>query len=107
MKTVPQHPAPELAVVPSEVIDRLLDRVEKLTALVEDLHAREAAKPEIDPKARYHLGDAAAYLGVSSSTLKRRAKLHKLVIVYDGKTPFVMGAELLRYAREGGKRRKP
>ena len=93
-----------LITIPSEILRRLLDRVESLTALVQDIHAREAAKPEIDPKARYLLDFAAEYLGASTSTLKRRAAIGKLALLYDGKKPFVTGAELLRYAREGSRR---
>lgn len=98
--------APEFVAVPMEVFTNLLERINHLTAIVEEIRDREATKPEIEPKARYHLEEAAAYLDTSPSTLKRRAALNKLVILYDGKTPFVMGAELLRYARVGA-RRKP
>ncbi len=87
-------------------ISRLVEQVEHLTAMVQEMHARERAKPEIDARARYHLDDAATFLDVSASTLKRRAAMHRLVILYDGKTPYVMGAELLRYAREGAQRRR-
>lgn len=76
-----------------------------MTSLVEDIHARDAEKPQIDPKARYRLSAAADYLETSTSTLKRRARRKKFVVVYDGKTPFVMGAEILRYAREGASRK--
>ena len=98
------YPPAGPSVVPSPEMMQLLDQVEQLTALVQEIHAREAAKPEIDPKARYHLKEAADYLGISPSTLKRRVARHKFVTLYDGKTPFVMGAEILRYAREGASR---
>ncbi len=90
--------------VSADLLSHLMERIEALTALVRDIHAREAAKPEIDPKARYALDFAAEYIGASTSTLKRRAAVGKLVLLYDGKKPFVTGAELLRYAREGSRR---
>ena len=96
---------PDTATVSPELLYMLLYRLDQLTEVLEAIRTREAAKPEIEPKARYHLADAAAYLDASASTLKRRAAANKLVILYDGKTPFVMGAEILRYAREGAKRK--
>ena len=93
-----------LLAAPADLLTHILEQVESLTALVRDIHARETAKPEIDPKARYMLDFAAEYLGASTSTLKRRAAVGKLVLLYDGKKPFVTGAELLRYAREGSRR---
>jgi hypothetical protein len=83
-----------------------LERLEQVAAMVSDLHARDSAKPEINSKARYTLGEAADFLHTSPSTLRRRAKVGQFSIVYDGKTPFVMGAEVLRYAREGAKKRR-
>lgn len=105
MQSSANHSANGLTVVPTSVLAQLLDRVDRLTQMVEQMYERETSRPEIDPKARYHLSEAADYLGTSPSTLKRRAKLHKFVILYDGKTPFVMGAEVLRYAREGATRK--
>ena len=88
-----------------EHIQTLEAKIEELTSLVRALHEREADKPDVDPKARYALDFAAAYLGTSTYTLRRRAAIGKLVVLHDGKKPFVTGAELLRYAREGGQRR--
>jgi hypothetical protein len=95
----------EKALVTPEALAELRRDVERLIGMVQEIHARAASKPQIDPKARYSLADAAHYLDTSPSTLKRRAKACKLVILYDGKTPFVSGAEVLRYAREGASRR--
>ncbi|MCA0269427.1 MAG: helix-turn-helix domain-containing protein [Bacteroidetes bacterium] len=94
-----------LVQIPAAFLDALMERVDTLASLVRDLHGRGEAKPDLDAKARYRLDEAAAYLGTSASTLKRRAHRGKFVILYDGKTPFVTGAEVLRYAREGAKRR--
>lgn len=97
--------ASRLVQVPLDILHALVERVDTLASLVRDLHGRGEAKPDLDAKARYRLDEAAAYLGTSASTLKRRAHRGKFVILYDGKTPFVTGAEVLRYAREGAKRR--
>ena len=104
MNAAINHTGAALLAVPADLLTHILERVESLTTLVRDIHAREAAKPEIDPKARYALDFAAEYIGASTSTLKRRAAVGKLALLYDGKKPFVTGAELLRYAREGSRR---
>ena len=82
-----------------------LQKVESLTAMVQHLIADQKSRPIIDLKARYTLKEAADYLKVSSSTLSRRSHENRFVIIHDGSRPFVMGAEIMRYAREGGKRR--
>ena len=55
---------------------------------------------EVNPQRRYHLKKTSQLLGVSQSTLKRRAREGKLRIGKDGKKPFVTGAEILRYVRD-------
>ena len=87
--------------------EAVADLLRDLSAAVSELEEKSEGKSEVQPLARYRLAEAADYLGTSPSTLKRRAKLGKFIIIYDGRTPYVMGAEILRYAREGAKRSLP
>lgn len=87
--------------------DALVDLLGDLVDAVSQLEDQGESKSEVQPLARYRLSEAAEFLGTSPSTLKRRARVGKFVITYDGRTPFVMGAEILRYARDGAKRRSP
>lgn len=80
---------------------RISDQIQTLIEMVETLVHKTTPKVPIQPTARYRLTEAAEYLGVSESTLRRRGKMKRLVIKYDGKTPFVTGSELLRYAKNG------
>ena len=80
--------------------ESLQAQIAGLEALLLDLVREEAPAAEIDPKRPYPLKDAAHFLGVSVRTLQRRRCEDKLRIVGDGKKCFVMGAELLRYARD-------
>jgi len=78
-------------------------QIASLEALLLDLAGDKARPREIDPKRPYAIKDAAAFLGVSVRTLQRRRSMGRLRFVGDGKKSFIMGAELLRYARESYK----
>lgn len=49
-------------------------------------------------KLRYHINEAAQQLGISRSKVYRRIREGRLTPVYDGAQPFLMHAELARYA---------
>jgi hypothetical protein len=90
--------------------------------LVREIEALDAAITALDgtppsttdpivPTARYRLSEAASFLRTSERTLKRRhddrtrAAAQRPVILWDGKTPYMTGAEILRYAREAARPR--
>jgi len=83
--------------------ESLQAQIAGLEALLLDLAGDKAPTREIDPKRPYPIKDAAEFLGVSARTLQRRRSEGKLRFVGDGKKSFIMGAELLRYARESYK----
>lgn len=88
----------------------------ELAALDAAIAALEGTPPTaaegIVPTARYRLSEAASFLRTSERTLKRRhddralAAVQRPVILWDGKTPFMTGAEVLRYAREAARPRR-
>jgi len=82
---------------PNAEIENRLFLLERAINKIED---RLEDAEEISPQRRYHLSVASRLLGVSQSTLKRRAREGKLRIGKDGKKPFVTGAEILRYVRD-------
>ena len=82
---------------PNAEIENRLFLLERAVNKIED---RLEDAEEISPQRRYHLSVASRLLGVSQSTLKRRAREGKLHIAKDGKKPFVTGAEILRYVRD-------
>lgn len=88
-------------------LDVLTDKLDKIQEAVEAIALSSSDNPAIENTARYSLDFAADYLGLSARTLKRRAQIGRLVIHYDGRKPFVTGAELLRYVRVTGRKRSP
>ena len=75
-------------------------QIASLEALLLEIAGDKTLTKEIDPKRPYPVKDAAEFLGVSVRTLQRRRSKGELRFVGDGKKSFVMGAELLRYARD-------
>ena len=83
----------------------LYDQMSEVSAQLARMNELLERSQEVVSTRRYHLSEAAELLRLSERTLVRRAEIGKLVIIKDGKKPFVTGAEILRYMREGGKRR--
>lgn len=89
----------------SSQIEAIHDKVDQLTQMVQSISQLSKSSDDIDAKSRYTLDEAASFLKVSPATLTRRAKVGRFIILHDGSRRFVMGAEILRYAREGAKRK--
>jgi excisionase family DNA binding protein len=84
--------------------EEIAEQLGAIRSAAERIEARLEQSEEIDPRRRYSLDEAGKYLGVSKRTLRRRAEERRIAFLRDGKRPYVMGAELLRYARKPGGR---
>ena len=93
--------------LPWEVQDQLSRLEGMLDSLMESKGSSIDTLPSlraIERTARYSLEDASAILDLSKSTLRRRANHGRIAMQRDGRRRFIMGAELLRYIRQAGRK---